>query len=126
MNSRFRLRVWYHQITWQLFFCFSSFVKNIQTYHNLQNCVTLFKSRIKNLKMFFKIKPMGICAILIICLLLTQFNQEVGKDPAIPRIPNLIILFFTKNIYTCILYAFISSKILNVYTVYRKVVEQPS
>lgn len=84
------------------------------------------KVELKTWKCFFKIKPMGICAILIICLLLTQFNQEVGKDPAIPRIPNLIILFFTKNIYTCIVYAFISSKILNVYTVYRKVVEHPS
>lgn len=55
------------------------------------------KVELKTWKCFFKIKPMGICAILIICLLLTQFNQEVGKDPAIPRIPNLIILFFTKK-----------------------------
>lgn len=59
--------------------------------------------RIKNLKMYLKIEPMRFCAIFSSHLLLTQFNQEDGKDPAILRIPNLIIKYpvFQKKMFLC-------------------------
>lgn len=59
--------------------------------------------RIKNLKMYLKIEPMSFCAIFSSHLLLTQFNQEDGKDPAILRIPNLIIKYpvFQKKMFLC-------------------------